>query len=235
MAVDNIFRWIWRINGLILLIGAIAIGVVMLMGMFSGLGRNAPGPVVSNIATDPEGSEKWVLGRSRSVSGSMIIYIPLESENKNLDIKHRESEMNFYSGGGYRRTFAKNVLFIDTKTDEMNWLFEDVDQLIVSIDQLPKNYDESKTTKYITYAVITKDTNGDGKINENDNAALAYSNLDGSGYQVILDDHERLISEILHEDDVLSVVYQKSGAGFVSRYSLNPFKLITNAELPKIE
>ena len=166
------------------------------------------------------------------------LYIPLESENKNLDLKSRDSssEFNMYSGGrGYRRTFSKNVLFINTKTDEMSWLFEGVKQIVTSIDQLPKDYQDSKVTKYITYSVIGADTNGDGDINKEDNSSLAFSKNDGTAYQVILTDYERIISEILQENDIFSVVYQKSGVGYSARYSLNPFKLIKRTELPKVE
>ena len=74
MAVDSIFRWIWRVNGLIVLLGSFAIAAVILFGFLSGYKRNAPEPLVSSVASDPEGSEKWVLGRSISVSGSEFIY-----------------------------------------------------------------------------------------------------------------------------------------------------------------
>ena len=177
-------------------------------------------------------------GSSRSVRGTEHLYIPLESENKNLDLKSRDStsSYNMYGSGGYRRTHSKNVLFINTTTDEMKWLFRGVRQIVTSIEQLPKwDSKNPQNSRYLIYAVIDTDTNGDGEVNRDDSSSLAFSEIDGSGYQVILNHYERIISEILLDGDILVVVYQKAGVGYAARYSLSPFKLITRTELPKVE
>lgn len=242
MKVDKIFRWVWRINGLLILLGSLFIVGTLLIEFSNRSSRYDPEPVVTGIADDPEGSERWVLGRSDSVRGSDYMVIPLVSEKGDFDYKARGSSGQydmFSGGGGYRETYSKNLLFVNIQTDEMNWLFEGVDQFITSIDRLPRTSryltdDAEDKTRYIFYSVVNQDTNGDGKVNTEDDSSLAYTTFSGSGYQVLLSGYERVLSKTLDDSDQLSIIYQVSGIGYLAKYTLSPFELVSNTELPGI-
>ena len=75
MILDSIFRWIWRINGLLILLGASVLGVYLLLNAISSFKRSAIEMPVSNIAADPDGAEKWVSAAPvLSVEQSICIY-----------------------------------------------------------------------------------------------------------------------------------------------------------------
>jgi len=242
MNVNKIFRWVWRINGLVILLGSLFIAGTLLIELSTRSVRYDPEPVVTGIAADPEGFERWVLGRSELVSGSNYLVIPLVSEKGDFDYKARGGSAHydmFSSGGGYRETYSKNLLFVNSQTDEMDWLFEGVDQFITSIDQLPRTSrylpdDIKEKTKYIFYSVVDQDTNGDGMVNTEDDSSLAYTTYNGSGYQVLLSSYERVLSKTLDDSDQLSIIYQESGVGYLAKYSLSPYELVSNTELPSI-
>ena len=236
--VDHFFKWIWRLNGLIVLVAALMVVFNLSFMFLQDVFRDEPQVVVTGIAEDPEGMENWVLGRPRHIDGSDITIIRLVSENSEVDLQN----FNMYSSsgfvGGYEQV-SKNILFVNRSTGEMRWLFEGVGQIISTVNELPDRRQSphriDDVTEIMLYEVTMKDTDGDQMITNQDSPVLAYSLLDGSGFQVLLEGYEKLISTTYEDNKMLSVMYQKSGSAYLAQISLSPEVKINRVGFPKLQ
>ena len=87
MEDSRFFKTVWRINGLLILIGFLlaALGMAFILYESFFKARNPYQPeVVESIAPDPEGLENWVIGNPIEVYGHNYSLYPLVSENKEV-------------------------------------------------------------------------------------------------------------------------------------------------------
>ena len=210
-----------------ILISAMLFPGMLLSGFAGSFRGQVEEPVTTSIAEDPEGAENWILGRPTAIRGLGVSIVPLVSES---GIAEKEVLNMFGSGGsryGRSQGYSKNILFVNRDSSEMRWLFDDVGQIINTVGQLPreKHYlsrNEESATKFMLYDVNLKDTDNDGVITSDDASSLAYSLPDGSGFEVLLEGYEKILSTTFEEDETISIMYQISGSGYISRFSLNP-------------
>ena len=241
--MEKFFRWTWRINGLLFLLGTLLIFGNVGYEYFERITRTSrePQPIVTNIVADPEGKEQWVLGAPTKIDGSDFAYMRLESEN--ASVVPTDGRFNMFGPeSDYAPKKAKNILFINREEETAKWLFNDVDQLVLSVREFPgRTYsgypfepNPRVNTIAIVYSVIAKDTNGDGIVDDSDNSALAVSAIDGTNYNVVLENAERIISTELLADDTLSILYQEDGRAYSAKYSLNSYESLNEFELPEV-
>ena len=115
MKSEKFFKWVWNVNGLILLlgliIGAAAIGYNFVAYLLKS--DNHVQQQTLNLAEDEKQQEKWKLGYPGKVEGSDFYFIPLESEKLDIEVKADVTVYNNFSGGyKYRPTGSKNILFL---------------------------------------------------------------------------------------------------------------------------
>lgn len=238
--MDSFFKWIWRVNGLLVLIAVLSFIAIFSLEYFEHRTSDTSDPVITNIAADPEGKEQWVLDHPQLINGTDYSYIRLNSANKNVQIDDGTLGMiNSYSNS--RNSNAKNILFIDERGDNANWLFNDTNQVIKYIDQLPRRTygvtseeEHTPTTSLLIYTIVNSDSNTDGVINDADAAFLAISDVEGGNFQIVLENFERLLSSTLLDKSTLSVLYQVSGQGFHVKYSLVESKILSTTKLPVV-
>jgi len=233
---SKFFNWVWRLNGLIILASLfIALAFIAYLSI-SELSRQMPeAHIITNVADDPRGQEKWVLGSSKEFHDSDYIAIPLVSEREEVE----SDAAAFYSRDSYRydSRASKNVLFINGKTNDSKWLFPSNDQLINNFGSFPQGYEyirESNKEIFIFYQVINSDTNNDGVLTKDDKQNLAVSKISGLNYKVIIENVDRIISKDIVGLNDLIIVYQKLGVGYAMKLSATDFKIISNIELPKV-
>jgi hypothetical protein len=127
--VDRIFRWIWRIDAvLILFVAAAAMAlVVMLLLEVAGFSRSEPpGPQLAEVAgTDLRAREDLRLRDFHPVAGTSFLYAQLASPSDSI---------RSGSSGGWGS--ARNLLFFDTTTRNAHWLFPDNEQILASFSFL---------------------------------------------------------------------------------------------------
>lgn len=245
--MDRIFIWVWRINGLLVMVGTILVIGSLIFNQLERNTRNTPERSVTNIASDPEGKEKWFLASPIQVEGTDIVYMKLVSENSEVsrsEVSRNEQPMYYFGGRHDNSTYkSKNILFLNEVTNSANWLFSGVNQLITSVEELPKQtyqsryYSEQQVEKTtaIVYSVIVNDTNNDGTINVEDEASLALSNASGSDYRVVLENFERVLSVSLVKQDTLSIIYQAGGAIYSLKYAIESSRTLSKTALPEIK
>jgi len=237
MEGNRFFLFIWRVNAVALLLILV---FVVGFGGYNLIAEILPadGPVViTNIADDPAGEEKWSLGAPKKIDGTNFIYIPLESEKKNISAPVPALASGLHSYGGGYFSPSRNLLFVNKPTREMRWLFPDNGQLITDIDLLSRQEGYAKDRKIdaILYKIIKKDTNVDGQLTADDITDIAISHPDGSHYTEIFQTVERVFGAMSLDGMELLVLYQSKGKGYASTISLKDLTVQGTNEMPRVE
>jgi hypothetical protein len=140
------FRWVWRVDAILILIaaGAIAFGVGTLLvtelGARSAWRHEATaGPVVAG----GEG-EDLVLGRASVIEGTNIMRAEL--------VVYRSGAG--FSSGGYSET--RNILFITPGEQATRWLLPDHDHVISETHDVVQHEEPPKASKTLATAVLVK-------------------------------------------------------------------------------
>lgn len=226
------FKWVWNINGLILLsgliFGVISIAFILVSNLFEYTDTEQP---TLNLAQDENAEEKWSLGYPHEIEGSNFYYIPLESEKTSVNSKGRVAK---FSSGGYRATRSKNVIFIDSNTNKSKWLFNTVNQLIIDIKPIKKSTYKNSNVQTISYEVINNDTNNDGRFDSNDKSTFALSQVNGSHYKEIIEGYSSIVESRLNDEGNLFVVFIDNDKVYSMLIDLNKFKVIDKSPLPKV-
>jgi hypothetical protein len=233
MGENRFFKIVWRINGVaIMFLLFIVIGVAAYHFIKEIFPEDAPA-VITNVADDPQGEEKWTIGSPKEIEGTNFIYIPLVSEKKNISIPEPGLNKAMLSTYGYFAP-SRNLLFVNKQTREMKWLFKGNKQLIAHIDMLSvrQEYDRGRKIDAILYQVIVKDTNSDKQLNSEDLADVAISLPDGSRYKEVLQSVEHIFGAMSIGK---SYHLQSKGRGYASTIRLQDMSVIETKEMPKIE
>lgn len=240
MEQNKFFKWLWRLNGLIIFIASIAFSFIALTEIYKKYTHKPlKQEMIVSVADDPKKEEKWQLGHLINIIGSDTLILPLVSENLKVPSHHKGSAMYESDGRGsyYQRQYvSKNLLFINTLTNESFWLFKGFDRLILHTELFHKElHFPYKKVIAIFFQMMAKDTNNDHIINFEDQPSLFISNPDGSNYRIVIDSYERIISKSFVEDDKVLIVFQNEGVGYSLLLQLNTFKVLSKRELPKVD
>ena len=141
------FRWVWRLNAILIFVaaGAITFGVGVLLvtelGARSAWRQEATaGPVVAAGGDD----SNLVLGRASVVQGTTMMRAEL--------VVYRSGKG--FSSGGYSE--IRNILFIEPGDTTARWLLSDHDHVIAENSDVVKHEDEPKTSSTVATAVLVK-------------------------------------------------------------------------------
>ncbi len=234
MEQNRFFRIVSRFNGIAIMLILIAIIIFGGFNIIKELFYSRKPIVIKNVAEDPKGEEKWRLGSITELGGTDYIYLPLESEKKDVSV----SGMSLAKSGMHEYYFnpSRNILFVNKKTQEMSWLFKNNKQLINKMELVAKQkkYDNQRNIEAIIYQVVTRDTNGDGKLSTDDSADVAISYPDGSNYREIIKSVERLIGVLMLDDGELLIMYQSNGNGYTAKIKVGKGNNFSVKEMPKI-
>jgi len=181
MEDNRFYRFTWRYNGVVIMIALAGIIAFIACNSVKEIWNTRPTQVITNVAEDPSGQEKWRLGYPQQIEGAAYLYIPLISERE--DIKLREinrKAAHSYGSEGYSNP-TRNILFVNTARNEMKWLFPGNNLLITQVQLLPQSsYRNNRRVEAIMYQVMQKDTDGDKKLTIDDDRVIAFSMPDGS-------------------------------------------------------
>ncbi len=228
MEENRFFKLVWRFNGLVISIAGILAICVLAFGTYKLVQEVTRERTVMNIVNVEEESKKeheWKLGHMSKIKGTPYVFVALKSSQK--------IERSYYSKSS---SPARNYLFINTNNNSNKWLFEHSKYLIVSNQSLSHGdyNDKDKPVLAILYELVKADTNSDKLLSNKDKKAIAFSSPDGRNYKEVLSNIDILVGSQLTDSNSLLVIYQKDGIGYSASIDLANFKLINNAELPKV-
>ena len=228
MNENRFFRFVWRFNGLILMVAGMLSIFALLIGGY-GFIRNTTRERgtrnIVNVQGDAPIEEKWQLGHMSPIEGGPYVMIPLHSDQKYAQSYYSKSSSS-----------ARNYLFINSQNNKKHWLFDTNQYLIAYISLLSEKEfrAEKRNIRAILYRVVKRDTNGDKRLTDDDLQDMALSRPSGKGYKEILNGIDVFIGQRLIDEDTLLIVYQRKGIGYSANVTLSDFHIANESALPKV-
>jgi len=232
MRVPLTFRTIWKIDALIILIGGV--GVCLMTG-YAGFeflqSRFRPYQKEGVVTVEGHAEERWGLGNFLTIPGAGCMVAPLnsvQSYSRSLNEKDLSA--------------VRNYLFLNVQDKSTRWLTPKHDRLILSMEWMAADGSsenkwgtDKKPVKWLIFQVVPSDTDGDGRLTENDRKAIAVANPDGSQYAEVVRDADELLGTTWMAGDKLLLIYTAGGKSLVSEIDLPGRKVSVTKELPKID
>jgi len=221
-------RILWRINGILLLFAAASGVILLVFGLLSAISFGSSNArkdaAIVNIDQSTHQKEYFFLGSSSEIKGFSIVRIPLHS-----DTSYRSFSSYGSSGGG----LVRNYLFIDYSSMSSKWLFDGFKRLILNVYDFHASLNNNNTNIVGSlYVVVTSDTNGDGRITEDDRAAVFFGTPDGKGVGEVIPPINRILSIEQVTDSEALIIYQKEQSTMALLLSTSTGKQIREAKLP---
>jgi len=168
---QKLFRYLWRINAVLILFaaGAITFGVgALLIGEFGGrTARSREAEAGIPVAAAADTSAHLSLGRASVVAGTNVMRADLSLDRGGKG----------FSSGGYSET--RNILFIEPDQKEAHWLLPDNDHIVSDSSDITEGTDRG-SKRLIATAVLVKSTTGSP---ETDGGRLLL--FDASGRKIV--------------------------------------------------
>lgn len=228
MEESKFFRFVWRFNGLILMVaGVLAIGVLAFAGykIVVDITRERGTYNIVNVQEKGDIKEKWQLGYMSKIQGSPYVMIPLNSDQGYAQSYYSKSSSS-----------ARNYLFINSQNNDKHWLFNTNQYLVVDSDLLSENESasEEREIRAILYKVVKSDTDNDKRLTNKDLQTIGMSLPNGKSYKEILEGIDVFVGQRLVDQDTLLIVFQKNGIGYSANVNLSGFIVSNETELPKV-
>lgn len=166
------------------------------------------------------------LSTIEQVYGAPVQFVRLETEPKGGKFS-----------SGYYPEVTRNIMFLTKGMKQARWLFPKHTFLIKTIVQLrgSEGYDRNNPTRAMYYEIIKEDSNGDGKLAEDDAVVIALSRTDGTGYVELDSKHQRIVGHrTVNQGGELAVIVEKDGKVLYSTYSLRSFSKTSEIVITEI-
>lgn len=153
MTTDQFFKFVWRFNGIAIMLAAIVVtvfvgfmGVVMYRDF---TGRRSVRNVV-NVEGTNDISERLRFGHLSAIGGTSYSMGPLSSD--------QTYGQSYYEKSSYS---TRNILFVNNKGAESHWLFNTNEYLVLNHDFVSERADQQKPNPVVAilYLVVKRDTN----------------------------------------------------------------------------
>lgn len=224
MTARRFFRLLWRFNALVVAgAGLAVIAGSMILTVVIYLSERRADPVV-RADRPPPVSQKLVFGNFGPVAGTSTVIVPLEQE---------ASSRGFVSSGG-TSSVTRNLLFIDLSSGEQRWLIEGSNALIPHYRLVERDVARGKDAEVIAILieVVKSDTDGDGRLSDEDRLTVAFAKPDGTGYTEALMDIDRLLGNRQMGDELL-VGFERDGMAQLSTIRLTDFRVVATHTIRK--
>ena len=204
MNVNKLFRYIWRLNSIVILLACAAgltfavFALVMILDQW--MNRPKFG-VPMNIPDASQLEDDVRLAYFGRIDGTSYV----RAELAVYEDRHALS-----SSGGWRE--VRNHLFYNLETGDSHWLLPDHKRVILDtqrLQEVPGPPFAGPILGFI-YLVVGDDTNGDGTLSEKDGGDLAISDPTGTEYALLAHDVND-INDVISLDSDTAVIFYVSG------------------------
>jgi len=228
---DRFFTWIWRLNGLLLLVlGLIgiagALALILNIGLF--WSRERPQQQLTQVAGSDLKAKNLRLADFRPIAGTGFLYAPLAPPSEYIGSG---------SSGGLGR--AHNLLFFDVAAKHAHWLLPDNDHIIPSFSFLmnppgPRYADdgEARRRDQVAIALLVELQAPEDSAGKSDRALrLAIASADGRNLTPIAQSMGGLLGYHQPTADSVLVFYASEGIARVLDVDLHSYKVRSDSAL----
>jgi len=205
MRASRLFRLVWRINALVILVaGVLASAVATLALTFLWREQTQTREVrgVVNIAGAEVQQEKFRLGRFEPLRSVGLLRASLTSEQE-------------YDQAAFSKSASaiRNYLFFDPTTRESRWLLPSNGQVfLLDVDlfypsRSPHEDDDERRCLGTLLILVGSDSNGDDRLNEQDAKSVAITAADGTEYRVVAEQIDDYHGQYVRSEDEVIVFF----------------------------
>lgn len=219
-------KFIWRVNGSLLLlacIGAILVCTIVGFKLLSEvLGTRQVHDVV-NVDQNTKKEEYLRLGYFHSLKGTDLILIPLTSEQK--------YDASYYSKSAYSR--ARNYLVFNSKNKDSYWIWKSNAFLVLEETKIHNQIKEEKTQKArgLVFEFVDQDSNSDGVLDDKDKKSIQYFDLSSKKSVPVISQLDRSIGVQQTGDDEVLFFYSRSGKSYFKSLTVSSLSLSNEKEI----
>jgi hypothetical protein len=225
---NRFFKFVWRFNALIVAAAGLLAILLALYALYEITKSVTQDRDINNVVTiDPAVpvEEDIYLGYPQIQNGAGHVRVALYRDQR------RSMGLYSKSSGGN----MVNVLFVDAATGAQSWLFKGTQRQIFSdLETFSSLRSSDRVVAAIVYTLAEADSNGDGRISNEDQKSIAVSLPDGSGYRVVLADVERLFSVEQISDNRVLVLYAKGAESRSAIFNVPDFSLVKDSAIPLV-
>ncbi len=209
--VNGFFRWVWRINGLLLL-ALVLYGTANIIGRLVSFRHYAQVPngeaTLGRLGQPNQHQAALKLGSFEALPGTSVLYARLGSDGAPI-------------GGlssSYTPTDVHNLLFFDTTSRQAHWLFDENAQTITAMsvisESTPAQAQGAKPDcQALGLLFLSRPAQADSRDNTSWDIGLA--SIDGHQLKTLATGIDTLLGHRLTDNHTLLVFYAKQGAAHV--------------------
>lgn len=230
MKLNKFFRWIWRVNALLLLVGGFVILTVIAVALYPSVKDFLRGnPVyhasdMVNVEESAHIDSEWKLGGFRPIPNTNSMMSPVYSK--------QEYEIGLSSKSA---SSTRNYFFLNSADKTTRWLVPTNKYLFLDDSEIKENAaDNNSKILAISYKLVKSDANGDGRLTQSDKQTFAISDTDGSNFTELVGDIDEFLGNEQQNSNSLLLFYRSNSKNFLAEILISERKLIQTKELPKI-
>lgn len=186
--LDKALKWLWLVNGVALFPALAAIGLILASEMMDDLWRpDRDGVAIAPTTGTPIGPRAIRYDPPGNIKGTEASIITVRYGRAFQEATEKQY-VRIAGSGSKSASFwdgpVVNVIFLNSEEGTQHLLL-DRPAYIWSVDW---PHEEETEQEWISYQMALEDSNGDGQLDEDDDATLFLSDLDGRNLRRILGD-----------------------------------------------
>lgn len=221
---NKFFRFLWRINAILILCVLVLIsGKFVYEEFYQQLYRESYESAY-NLATyevDPTGEtvleERWRYGRLNEVINTFSFVLPLYSIGNTDESSYQ----------------LRNLLFVDVNLENSQWLLPDNQKNILSYEFL--RFGDYGRVSAVLYEVTSKETDVKELAKVGNGVSIYLSRPDGKEFTQVVVGLDRSIGHTMINKHHLVIFYVKGGVAYADKITLSDFSVVESITLPPIE
>lgn len=196
---QKVFRNIWRVNAVLILVAAAGVAVAVLTVAWSGFGGSA--------ATDRAFEAAPPLGGADTAGRMLLGSVSLIPGTSTLrgELIARRSGAGFGSGSSDYAEI-RNLLFMDRQSDVGRWLLPDDDHVITRHQDIAPEADDARRGRPVATTALVKASSGDMEVTE---GTLLLFDPSGRNVQTVAEGVRVLHSAALDAEGRIALLFER--------------------------
>jgi hypothetical protein len=224
------FRSVWRMNGILILVGSLALFGLAAFAIFEKYRQQwAYDEVHSMVNIEPEVKAGWDLGSFERVHGSDYLVAPVFSR-QSYRVRTMEKDVSA----------IRNYLLLKESDKSTRWVVRGNETLVLSCRQYSADgewlsgAENKKAAQWLLLEVVAKDSNGDRRLSDADRRSVVLSDLQGTRYLDVVPAVDEILTLRWSGPKSLLAIYREEDRYFVKDFDVSGGVRSLVRELPRL-